>query len=143
MILVRETHGNDLSALTPEEDRTFVFLFAVEIVLFTLAGFFAWLMVKLDGITKFHSTVERACLAYENRQSGLERFPDLIGVLYHNDDMYRIVAYREGNYRYMYQHFEIKGGWIDYYAEPPGFDTLEELESNIEDEFSDVILTKD
>ena len=143
LVLVKTTHGNALEALNSEEDRAFVVFFAAELVIFALACVFVWLLVKNKATAEFHGEVERACAAYENRRSQLERFPDLIGVLYYNNDKCRIVAYREENYRYMTQHFELKGGWIDYYGKPMEFDSLEELESDIRDAFSTVILTEE
>lgn len=139
-VLVRATHGNFLDVLNGEEDRTFVVFFAVLVLLFALMCVFAVLLAEMSVRKERYGSVERACAAYANRRAELDGFPGIIGVLYYNCSICRVVAYRDGSFRYMPQHFELGSGWVDFFKEPREFDTLAQLEDDIREEFANVIL---
>ena len=81
--------------------------------------------------------------ATEHKNDALDRYPNVIGKKYFDDNTYRIVIYAPESdvFAYMLERFDFSANeWGNCYDAARGFKALSELYDDIEESFADVIL---
>ena len=108
-----------------------------------LRAFFADKCGKQNKICQLSRATLISDAATEHKNDSLDKYPNVIGKKFFNDNTYRIVIYAPENdvFAYMLERFDPSAQkWINCYDAPRKFGDLSELYDDIEESFNEVIL---
>ena len=137
------TDGKDLGEFNGSDTLIFVAFAVAELTAFVLTLFFADRSGKQLKVVNDCKAVLLSCAAKEHKKDSLEKYPDPIGVKYLDDFSYRIVIFapKSNVFAYMLERFDASTNlWISCYTSAKKFDTLSELNDDIDVTFENEIL---
>lgn len=137
------TDGKDLGTFSQRDNLVFVGFAVAELITFVLAFVFADKYGKQNKICQLSRATLISAAATEHKNDSLNKYPNVIGKKYFDDNTYRIVIFapQSDAFAYILEHFDPSSQkWINCYDAPREFGDLSELYDDIEESFNDVIL---
>ena len=137
------TEGKDLGAFSQGESMVFLGCAAAELVTVAISLFLANRCGKQKKILDLCQVTLVSATAKEQRNKSLEKYPNVIGKKFFDDNRYRIVIFAPESdvFAYMLERFDLSAkDWVACYDAAKGFRYLSDLYENIEECFDSVIL---
>jgi len=137
------TDGKDFGAFSQKDNIVFVGFAVAELITLVITFVFADKCGKQNKICKLSRETLLSAAAAEHKNDSLDRYPNVIGKKYFDDNTYRIVIFAPESdvFAYMLERFDLAvNKWVNCYDNPRGYKSLSELYDSIEESFEDVIL---
>ena len=140
---VKLTDGKDLGAFSQRDNLVFVGFAVAELITLVLAFVFADKCGKQNKICQLSRATLISAAATVHKNDSLDKYPNVIGKKYFDDNTYRIVIFAPQSdvFAYILEHFDPSSQkWINCYDAPREFGDLSELYDSMDETFEDVIL---
>ena len=137
------TEGKDLGDFSQSDSMVFVGFAVAELITVVIAFVLADKCGKQNKICELSRATLLSAAATEHKNDSLDRYPNLIGKKFFDDNTYRIVIFapKSDVFAYMLERFDFSAeAWVNCYDSAKGFKSLSELYEDIEESFEDVIL---
>ena len=138
------TAGKQLADFSEFNDAVFLAFTFAEILTVIITFLFADKCGKKLEAFKLAKVQIVSVLAFERKSDALDTYPNIIAKKYFDHYTYRLIVFapQKDVFAYMLERFDVETlSWISCYDSAKGFESLADLDEEMNDAFQDVMLT--